>query len=273
MQKPHHEIVSEFNRHLDQGRNPADIFHELNLPNRIPADSLPLILHRALVHKRTYSFLSFNLPDTAPHWQSLLTLLKPMDGFDSVVAYYYSEQELLLINPREADHWKNAAPLLPGSLMVIYTQAQPVRNLEAEKQFLAKFQSFCEQPPDTDPADPLESPVENRLPVRETPRYAVPVTNEFFHYGNVEAWRNIIDHYQEKHPNLKVRVFHKDKPIHRIGTLFKWGKVSVGDVIQFSVTGPEFKNVAKLKKYLSIGASPRYSPFIKKRLNDSLNLF
>ena len=263
MHMSHHGILSEFDRHLNNGRNPADIFHELDLWGQPPASLLSQTVHRALVQKQSYRYLSFNLQEKVPDWRALWQLSVSADNLDSVVAYYQSEQELLLINPKLADHWKTAA-LRPGSLIVIYTRSFPERSPESEKELLSAFRSICEHPPEN-VTGLSESPVESPLPIRETPRYAVPVTNEFFHYGNVEAWRNIIEHYHEKHPGIR--------PVHRIGALFKWGRVNNGDVIHFSLAGPEFKNVAKLKKYLMIGASPRYMPFIKKRLQDSLNLF
>jgi len=41
-------------------------------------------------------------------------------------------------------------------------------------------------------------------PVKMTPRYAVVVSNELFHNGNVEAWKRIVASYKAKHPNLEV---------------------------------------------------------------------
>jgi hypothetical protein len=106
-----------------------------------------------------------------------------------------------------------------------------------------------------------------------TPKYEVRVTNELFHNGNVEAWRNIIESYETTYKNSTILLYHNNERITHISSLFKWGKVKMGDSIFFSVVGMEIHSIAKLKKYLSGGASPRYKAFIKKDLNHILNLF
>jgi len=267
-------MISTIDRHLQQGNNLANIYHELHLSDHSSPEFLPFILHEALIQARAYSCLSFNLSGSPPHWRTIYQKLQATSSLDCVVAYYRTEQAPLLINPFEEEHWKEIGPLAPGSLMVVYIHSHQGLDRDLEPAFLKTFKAACSHNP-----TPRGQTNDPQLPqpagpsIQETTRYAIPVTNGFFHYGNVEAWRNIIDHYQDKYPNSKVHIFHREKPVHRIGSLFKWGKVSVGDVIKFSVAGPEFKDIAKLKKYLTIAASPRFFPFIKKHLTDSLNLF
>jgi len=270
MEKSVHEELAEFERHLQQGVNPADIIGILETAGKLPADLVVSLLHHALVKSDAYRCTSINLPQSPPAWQDLLAAASSIPGFDSVIAYHESEENLRLINPRAPDHSIVTRPLLPGSLVVIYARSVPRRDPDSEKMFLARLRSLLSSP---------IGPPENReredspLPLRKSPRYAVQVTNEFFHHGNVEAWQNIIAHYLEKHPESKIHIFHDNRPVHRISKLFEWGRVSVGDVIHFTVTASDFRTVAKLKKYLSMGASPRYLPFIKKHRYDHLNLF
>ncbi|MCH7477770.1 MAG: hypothetical protein IIA14_06680 [SAR324 cluster bacterium] len=106
-----------------------------------------------------------------------------------------------------------------------------------------------------------------------TPKYSVQVTNELFHNGNVEAWKNIVESYKGKFPQLEVHVFHDGQKVNDLNALFKWGKVKHGDVILFSVAGEEIKGVAKLQRYLFEGASLRFTNFLKKDINKVLNLF
>ena len=106
-----------------------------------------------------------------------------------------------------------------------------------------------------------------------TPRYSVQVTNELFHNGNVEAWKNIIESYKTSHAGLDVHIFHDGQKVNNINALFKWGKVKHGDVILISVSGEDFKSVAKLQRYLFEGASQRYENFLKKDVNKVLPLF
>ena len=106
-----------------------------------------------------------------------------------------------------------------------------------------------------------------------TPKYSVQVTNELFHNGNVEAWKNIVESYKGKYPALEVHIFHDGQKVNNINALFKWGKVKHGDAILFCVSGEEIKGVAKLQRYLFEGASQRYANFLKKDVNKILNLF
>lgn len=105
-----------------------------------------------------------------------------------------------------------------------------------------------------------------------SPRYSVQVTNELFHNGNVEAWKNIIEAYEAVTKN-KVIVFHEGELIQDLNSLFKWGKVKHGGVIHFQVMGDEIKMVSRLQKYLYEGASSRFESFLKKDVTKVLNIF
>jgi hypothetical protein len=108
---------------------------------------------------------------------------------------------------------------------------------------------------------------------RMTPKYSVQVTNELFHNGNVEAWKNIVESYRSKYPSVEVHIFHDGEKVNDINSLFKWGKVKHGDVLLFSVAGETIQGVAKLQRYLFEGASIRFANFLKKDVNKVLHLF
>jgi hypothetical protein len=110
-------------------------------------------------------------------------------------------------------------------------------------------------------------------PKRMTPMYSIPVTNELFHNGNVEAWKKIIQSYTTKYPGLDVYVFYEGERIHDINTLFKWGKVKHGSAIMIAVAGDDIRDVAKLQRYLKQGASHMFEAFLKAQVGAILNLF
>ncbi|MBN2553354.1 MAG: hypothetical protein JXB06_11330 [Spirochaetales bacterium] len=120
------------------------------------------------------------------------------------------------------------------------------------------------------PAAVAEVPTKKR---RMTPMYSIPVSNELFHNGNVEAWKKIIQSYNAKYPGLEVFIFYEGERIHDINTLFKWGKVKHGSTIMIAVAGEEIKDLAKLQRYLRQGASPAFEAFLKFPVNTVLNLF
>ncbi len=106
-----------------------------------------------------------------------------------------------------------------------------------------------------------------------TPMYSIPVTNELFHNGNVEAWKRVIQSYNHKYPGTEVFVFYEGERIHDINTLFKWGKVKHGSAIMIAVAGNTIQDVAKLQRYLRQGASPAFEAFLRFPVNTVLNLF
>ncbi|HUX37133.1 MAG TPA: hypothetical protein VMV44_04460 [Rectinemataceae bacterium] len=106
-----------------------------------------------------------------------------------------------------------------------------------------------------------------------TPMYSVPVTNELFHNGNVEAWKRIIASYNAKHPDLTVLVYYDGERITNLNALFKWGKVKHGSTIQFAVAGDNISDVAKLQRYLAQGASRMFEAFLRGPVNSVLALF
>lgn len=108
---------------------------------------------------------------------------------------------------------------------------------------------------------------------RMTPMYSVPVTNELFHNGNVEAWKRIIASYNAKHPDLQVLVYYDGERITNLNALFKWGKVKHGSTIQFAVAGDNISDVAKLQRYLAQGASRMFEAFLRGPVNSVLALF
>jgi len=110
-------------------------------------------------------------------------------------------------------------------------------------------------------------------PKKMTPRYAVVVSNELFHNGNVEAWKKIIASYKAKHPGLEVYIYYENERILDINSLFKWGKVKHGTAIEFAIAGDQIQDVAKLQRYLFQGASQMYEAFLRGPVHTVLKLF
>jgi len=109
--------------------------------------------------------------------------------------------------------------------------------------------------------------------VKITPKYSVVVQNECFHNGNVEAWKRILTSYNAAYPDLKVFIYYDNERIMDINSLFKWGKVKHGNIIEFAVAGKEIKDVAKLQRYFAQGASPQFEVFLRGSVNSVMKLF
>ncbi len=126
------------------------------------------------------------------------------------------------------------------------------------------------------PAAPAQKTAAPAAPTgqrRMTPLYSIPVTNELFHNGNVEAWKKVIQSYTTKYPSNDVYIFYEGERIHDVNALFKWGKVKHGSAILIAVAGENIQDVAKLRRYLKQGASPMFEAFLRFPVNQVLNLF
>lgn len=133
--------------------------------------------------------------------------------------------------------------------------------------------AFPQAPAAQAPAAAPAASAPSGAPKKMTPMYMIPVTNELFHNGNVEAWKKIIQSYTTKYPGLDVYVFYEGERIHDINTLFKWGKVKHGSAIMIAVAGDDIRDVAKLQRYLRQGASHMFEAFLKAQVGAILNLF
>jgi hypothetical protein len=155
----------------------------------------------------------------------------------------------------------------------------PARAPKASTAAVRKTAAMAPAPAASAAAAPAAPPAPAAVPApaatgrRMTPMYSIPVTNELFHNGNVEAWKKIIQSYTTKYPGLEVYVFYEGERIHDINTLFKWGKVKHGSAILIAVAGTDIRDVAKLQRYLRQGASQMFEAFLKAPVNAVLNLF
>lgn len=149
------------------------------------------------------------------------------------------------------------------------TTSVVIEDVKQEKAKPVAQQAEAPRPAPAAPPIPVASTGRKTM----TPMYAVPVTNELFHNGNVEAWKKIIASYTAKYPGSEVYIFYEGERIHDINTLFKWGKVKHGSSIMFAVSGDVIKDVAKLQRYFRQGASHRFEDFLRFPVNSVLNLF
>jgi hypothetical protein len=92
----------------------------------------------------------------------------------------------------------------------------------------------------------------------------VAVTNELFHYGNVEAWKRVIGEYERAHPGCKVQVYYDGEPVLDLNALFTWGKVQRGRCLEFTVSSPgsALRDTARLRRRLAQAASRDFEPLL-----------
>lgn len=298
---------------VTRGGNLADLLNDLLENNVIQREQVPPMLSVILINKLNLPYRSINLNASLGDeaLEKIAGQCKKWNGIDLVVVYYHPTTGVNLVNPAKKEHWDALHGVKVNELMIVYARAKNNKPETAEKALEAFFAMLDGKTPASDPeferaappppppppprqqsapapqpaARPAAAPQQAAAPrpaqpaaapagqKRMTPKYSVQVTNELFHNGNVEAWKNIIESYETRYGPSQVIVYHEGELIQDLNTLFKWGKVKHGGLIFFQVAGVEIKGVSKLQKYLHEGASSRFESFLKHDVNKVLNLF
>jgi len=315
----HFRSVTEVLGYLEEGYNAADVLNALLDEKEIEQKQVVPTISAILQDKYGYSYYSHTMNITLSDFSAMSTDVPRWKAIDVVLVYFHPDLGVLVINPKNPEHFANLHGFKENELVTIYAgqtdeKERPkeedaaiktlVKYLEGKKakspDILLKgkntFKRFeleveeeeeeeeeweeeeeeeeAEEEGEGVPEGEEETaaePVSKKL--RMTPFYAVPVTNELFHNGNVEAWKKIIQSYNAKHPNLEVYIYYDNERIHDIHSLFKWGKVKHGSTILFAVAGEDIQDIAKLHRYLRQGASPQFESFLRFPVNTILNLF
>jgi hypothetical protein len=335
----HFKFISRVVGDFESRRNIADTLSDCLADKSIePRQVLPT-LNAILVDKYHYVFRSRNLTESFEDFDSLTKTVGAWRAVDLVVAYFHPELGVVVVNPKNRDHWEVVRALKRNELVTVFAgafagtegdkkygdaisllvtlmeggkvktpaaltkgkfvfkkaapvappeparAARKVRGRPASSASRAAEAAAVAAPVSSLPvystatastavAVPTAAPAsQSGAPKKMTPMYSIPVTNELFHNGNVEAWKKIIQSYTTKYPGLDVYVFYEGERIHDINTLFKWGKVKHGSAIMIAVAGDDIRDVAKLQRYLKQGASHMFEAFLKAQVGAILNLF
>lgn len=275
---------------IKSGQNPADLINEYLDSGEIEPIQIIPISYALLVQKFKYKYKSHNTGRNVDDFKEIVNKVSKWDKVDLVLVYNNPSLGCMAINPKNFSHFLKVGFIPKNQLIVAYAKGigenegnEKLEKLaidlvidliegidigEKDKELVAEKVSKTEK----EIGKKVEEEVSDEA-FQVTPKYGIEVTNELFHNGNVEAWKNIIEAYNVKYPHLKVMVFHGGEQIHDLNALFKWGKVKHGDTIFFCVAGRGIKDISKLRKYLFEGASNRFHMFLKKDVNKPLELF
>jgi hypothetical protein len=281
-------------------KNVADILNKEIDDKEIENFQAIPILNALLVTKHGYQYKSFNIEKLLSEYDGIVGEVSNWNALDMVITYHHPTLGFSIINPKNKSHWDKIRDIMRDELIVIYCrylgrekdakQGTKIANQAIESLIkllngskVSGLKEFTEESlpkPEPKPEEvitPVDAITSSEPQATEgvsvTPKYSVQVSNELFHNGNVEAWKNIIESFVVSHPGLNVTVYHEGELIQDLNTLFKWGKVKHGGCIFFQVSGENIKDVSKLKRYLYEGASHRYENFLKKDISKPIRLF
>jgi hypothetical protein len=271
---------------LEGGENFADAL--LRQPPGSLSDAASLsLLSLLLLDKLGYTALSANPPAYAADLPALAAEFARWEAVD-LVAVFHAPHSVGIVNPKNAAQLAALGTPFPRELLVVYAGradgAVPREpGIDAARTALALFSGGCPEIPAAlyaraprDAAPQKPAPAASPPPLRPgpgqrmTPLYSVPVTNELFHNGNVEAWKRVIGDYENTHPGLKVHVYFGGESVLDINSLFAWGKVKHGDAVRFAVSArpsadgsaPAIRDIARLRRILAQAAGRNFEPLL-----------
>ncbi len=281
----HFYSVNDVVADMEAKRNLADVMNTFLDEEEVSQDQILPVVGALLRDRYGYSARSINLLSNLNEFESIYTETMKWTAVDIVIVYFTSGGKVLLINPKNPEHWERVREIVQDQLAVIYARFIKQNDKKVEQDAINAIEEMMSgrdvfiSPDFIDqtiaPKLPVKKPVTQAAPSKKnvTPKYAVQVSNELFHNGNVEAWKKIIESFTTKYPDLKVYIYHQNELINDINALFKWGKVKHGDSIFFQVSGEDIRGISKLQKYLYEGASHRFEQFLKIGVGKVLNLF
>jgi hypothetical protein len=254
---------------LEGGENFADTLRQPRFSGLSRADSLSL-LGLLLVDKLGYTALSANPPAFAGDLPALAAEFAGWNAVD-LVAVFHDPRFPAILNPKNAGQLASLGRPVPRELLVVYAGGGDFSREFGEgaaRTAIALLSGACpEIPPEFRAAASRRAAPDKKAPrapgpPRTTPVYSVPITNELFHYGNVEAWKRVIGEYENAHPGCKVHVYYDGEPIRDMNALFTWGKAPRGRIIQFAVSsaGNPIRNTASLRRCLARASSRNFEP-------------
>ncbi|MCB1172069.1 MAG: hypothetical protein KDK39_00815 [Leptospiraceae bacterium] len=266
---------------VSKGANLADIMFEMIQAGSMEREQVSPVVSAICLNKFDMPFVAWNVEQHITDFSAIQSTAQEWNALQFIMVYHQPNVGTVPINPANPEHWEAVHDLKQHELLVVYCHHTKNKSDIAKQGCAAMLSLLRQESPQVAPdfkaatptAAPAAAPKKTGGKRNLTPKYSVQVTNELFHNGNVEAWKNIIESYEDRNTDCDVLVYHEGELIQDLNSLFKWGKVKHGGLIFFQISGLNIKGVSRLQKYLHEGASPRFEAFLKHDVNKVLNLF
>jgi hypothetical protein len=119
----HFKFISRVVGDFESKRNIADILSQCLADKSIePRQVLPT-LNAILVDKYHYSCRSHNLADSFEAFDGLAATVATWKAVDLVVAYFHPELGVVVVNPKNRDHWEGVRSLKKNELVTVFAGA------------------------------------------------------------------------------------------------------------------------------------------------------
>ncbi|MBN2441179.1 MAG: hypothetical protein JXJ04_07525 [Spirochaetales bacterium] len=275
-------IIEDF----EEYENLANIIHRFINENLIQQKHISSIISLLLIDKYQYHYSSFNIQNDITNFEPIVKEFRKWKAIDLVFIYFHPELGIFPINPKNKAHWNRIKLLKQTEFITLYagrfqeTDGDEIYDIAIEKAITLLNGKKIKTPEilmtgEYEEDDEEEDEVSVSSFLEESPFYGIPVSNNQFHNGNVEAWKKIIRSYTHVYPNVRVIIYYAKEEIKDIDALFQWGKIKPGTVINIKIIGEDLRNkqMSALVYHLKEGASPFFERYIKGNPRMVLRLF
>ncbi len=121
----HFKFISRVISEFESKKNIADILGQSLAEKSIePRQVLPT-LNAILVDKYHYACRSHNLADNFDGFDGLVATVATWKGVDVVVVYFHPELGVVVVNPKNRDHWEGVRSLKKNELVTVFPGGFP----------------------------------------------------------------------------------------------------------------------------------------------------
>ncbi|MBN2736874.1 MAG: hypothetical protein JXR70_07845 [Spirochaetales bacterium] len=128
----HFKLVNEIIQIFQDHYNLADILNVFLADKACDIVQIKSIVNALLFDKYAYEYGSFNLTESISDFDFICDTIAKWNAVDIVLVYYHPELGVVLINPKNPEHWKIAQSLKRNELLTIYA-GQFAKTEKADK--------------------------------------------------------------------------------------------------------------------------------------------
>ena len=105
---------------LESGKNFADAINMALAQGEMEGQQVLPLVRALLVEKYLYQFFSLNIKATVNDTNSFASEFQTWTSLDLVFIYFHPESGVVLVNPKNPDHWKNLSEMKRNELLMVY---------------------------------------------------------------------------------------------------------------------------------------------------------
>ncbi len=155
----HFNLVMEVIKEFESGFNLADVINAFLSNGKMTGSQIAPVLSALLVDKYKYYFSSFNMSLTVTELSPIADTVAKWTAADLVVSYYHPETGLLVLNPKNAAHWKQLDSLKKYEMVTVYSGGMKDNiKLKEKKEFSPLLKTVADKLSDILQGNKIKAP-------------------------------------------------------------------------------------------------------------------